>query len=257
MNFTEDYPFSLTGKKILVTGASSGIGRSAAIYCNQLGADIILIARDLERLKETFNLLERGNNKFYSIDLKNYEAIEPIINEYVDIYGKLDGFIHAAGIEKTIPLQLMNSKSYEDLYSINVISGFELAKIISKKKYINAAGGSFVFISSIMGTVGQSSKIGYCSSKGALISGVKAMALELAGKKIRVNTISPAIVETELTRRMFLSMTEETIKTISEMHPLGFGKPEDIAFATIFLLSDASKWITGSNLIIDGGYSAK
>lgn len=257
MNFTENYPFSLTGKKILITGASSGIGRSAAIYCNQLGADIILIARDLERLKGTFSLLGSGNNKFYSIDLKNYESIEPVINEYVDNYGKLDGFIHAAGIEKTIPLQLMDFKSYEDLFSINVISGFELAKIISKKKYINANGGSFVFISSIMGTVGRQGIIGYCSSKGALISGAKAMALELAAKKIRVNTISPAYVKTELTSKMFSTMTEESIKKIAEMHPLGFGKPEDIAYAAIYLLSDASRWVTGSNLIIDGGYSAK
>ncbi|HQN17018.1 MAG TPA: SDR family oxidoreductase [Bacteroidales bacterium] len=257
MKIIEDYPFSLSGKKILVTGASSGIGKSAAIWCNKMGADVILIARDQKRLKETYDILKVGNNTYYSLDLKTYEVIEPAVYEYVEKYGKIDGFIHAAGVEETIPMQLMSPKRYEELFSINVISGFEIARIISKKKYINPDGGSFIFISSIMGTLGQSGKIGYCSSKGALISGAKAMALELAVKKIRVNTISPAIVETELTRRMFTSLTEEAIKAISEMHPLGFGKPDDIAFAAIYLLSDAAKWVTGSNLIIDGGYCAK
>ena len=257
MNVSENNPFSLKAKKILVTGASSGIGKSAAIWCNKFGAELLLVARDTQRLQETFNTLHGENNAFYSIDLNHHELLEPIVSEYVEKHGKFDGFIHAAGIEITTPLQLMKPTQYEELFSINVISGFQLARVLSNKKYMNPVGGSFIFISSVMGFLGQSGKIAYCSSKGALISGARAMALELSKKNIRVNTISPSIVETEMTKRMFSSMPEESIKAISDMHPLGYGKTDDIAFAAIYLLSDASRWVTGSNLIIDGGYSAK
>ena len=142
------------------------------------------------------------------------------------------------------------------MFSVNVIAGFELAKIISKKKYLYKNGASFVFISSVMGILGQLGKIGYCSSKGSLISGVKAMALELASKKIRVNCILPGVVETEMSNEMFQKLSEESKKNIVDMHPLGLGKPEDIAYACVYLLSDSARWVTGTNLIIDGGYSA-
>jgi NAD(P)-dependent dehydrogenase (short-subunit alcohol dehydrogenase family) len=124
-------------------------------------------------------------------------------------------------------------------------------------KYLDENGASFVFISSVMGILGQSGKVAYSSSKGALISGAKAMALELAKKKIRVNCILPGVVETEMSNEMFQKLSEESKKSILEMHPLGLGKPEDIANACAFLLSDASGWITGTNLLVDGGYSAK
>jgi NAD(P)-dependent dehydrogenase (short-subunit alcohol dehydrogenase family) len=150
----------------------------------------------------------------------------------------------------------MTTLKYNEIFSVNVFSGFELAKIISKKNYINDAGGSFVFISSIMGMVGQPGKIGYCASKGALLAGSRAMALELAAKKIRVNCVCPSIVETEMTEKLFQGLPEESKQEIIKMHPLGLGKPEDVASAALFLLSDTSRWITGSQLVVDGGYSA-
>ncbi len=250
-------PFSLKNKNILITGASSGIGRQCAITFSQLGANVILIARNKERLKETYNKLDKGNHLIISQDITEYDKLEQIINAAVDKVGKISGFVHSAGIEMTLPLRSMQSSHYEKMFRINVISGFEIARIISKKKYLDERGASFVFLSSVMGILGQAGKVGYCSSKGALISGTKAMALELAKKNIRTNCILPGVVETEMTNKMFENLSEDSKKEITEMHPLGLGKPNDITYACVYLLSDSARWITGTNLIIDGGYSAR
>lgn len=249
--------FSLKNKNLLITGASSGIGRQCAITFSQLGANIILIARNKERLKDTFNKLEKGNHLIISQNITEYNKLEEIVNTSVEKIGKISGFVHSAGIEITLPLRNMQPSYYEKMFSVNVIAGFELAKIISKKKYLDKNGTSFVFISSVMGILGQAGKIGYCSSKGALISGSKAMALELVKKNIRVNCILPGVVKTEMSNKMFENLPEESKKSIVNMHPLGLGKPEDIASACAFLLSDAARWITGTNLIVDGGYSVR
>ena len=249
--------FNLKNRNIIVTGASSGIGRQCAITFSQLGANIILISRNKERLKETYNKLDKGNHLIISQDITKYDKLEEVVNTAVDKLGRISGFVHSAGIEMTLPLRNMQPSYYEKMFSINVISGFELARIISKKKYINKEGASFVFISSVMGILGQPGKIAYCSSKGALISGVRTLALELAKKNIRANCILPGVVETEMSKEMLKKFSEESKKSIIDMHPLGLGRPEDIANACAFLLSDASRWIIGINLIVDGGYSAK
>ena len=251
-----DSIFNLKNKNIIVTGASSGIGRQCAITFSQLGANVILIARNKERLKGTYNKLEKGNHLIISQDITKYDKLEEVVNTVVDKLGIISGFVHSAGIEMTLPLRIMQPSYYEKMFSVNVIAGFELARIISKKKYLEKTGASFVFISSVMGILGQVGKVGYCSSKGALISGVKAMALELAYKNIRVNCILPGVVETEMSNEMFQKLSEESKGNIVDMHPLGLGKPEDIAYACVYLLSDSARWITGTNLIIDGGYSA-
>ena len=254
-------PFSLTKKNILITGASSGIGRQCAISCPQMGANVVLIARNKERLKEAYNNLYKGKHLYkhlyFSQDITEYDKIEPIISEAISKLGKIHGLVHSAGIELTLPLKAMKPKYYERLFALNAISGFEIARIISKKKYLDEGGASFVFISSVMGILGQTGKIGYCSSKGALISSIRAMSLELAKKKIRVNCILPGVVETEMSSKMFENFPEESKKSTIDMHPLGLGEPIDIANACIYLLSDAAKWVTGTNLIIDGGYSAR
>jgi len=249
--------FNLKNKNIIITGASSGIGRQCAITLSQLGANVILIARNKERLKDIFNKLKKGNHLILSQDITEYAKLEEVVNTAVDKIGRISGFVHSAGTEVTLPLRSMKPSYYEEIFSVNVIAGFELAKIISKKKYINKEGASFVFISSVMGILGQSGKIAYCSSKGALTSGVKAMALELAPKNIKVNCVLPGVVETEMSNKMFENLSEESKKLIINMHPLGLGKTEDIASACAFLLSDAAKWIIGINLIVDGGYSAR
>jgi len=252
-----DSIFNLKNKNIIITGASSGIGRQCAITFSKLGANVILIARNKERLKETFNKLEKGNHLIIPQDITEYIELEEVIDKTVHKVGKISGFVHSAGREMTLPLRSMQPSYYEKMFSINVIAGFELAKIISKKKYINKSEASFIFISSIMGILGQPGKVAYCSSKGALISGAKVIALELAKKNIRVNCILPGVVETEMSNKMFENLPEESKKSILGMHPLGLGKPKDIGNTCAFLLSDASRWITGTNLIVDGGYSAR
>lgn len=252
-----DSIFNLKNKNIIITGASTGIGRQCAITFSKLGANVVLIARNKERLKETYNRLYKRNHLIISQNITEYDKLEEVVNTAVHKVGKISGFVHSAGVEMTMPLRSMQPSYYEEMFSINVIAGFELAKIISKKKNKSKEGASFVFISSIMSTLGQVGKIAYCSSKGGLLSGAKAMALELVSKNIRVNAISPAVVETEMSKKMFSYLSEESQNEIKSMHPLGLGQPEDIASACVFLLSDAAKWITGTNLIVDGGYSAK
>lgn len=249
--------FDLKNKNIFITGASSGIGRQCAITFSKFGANVILVARNKERLEQTFNKLNKGNHIFIVQDITEYDKLEEIINFSVGKIGKISGFVHSAGIDKLMPFKLIEPDIYKEMFDVNMISGFELARIISKKKYTNKEGASFVFISSIMGILGQIGKIAYCSSKGALISGAKAMALELVKKNIKVNCILPGVVETEMSKQVLSNLSEGSREEILNMHPLGLGKPDDIAYACAFLLSDASRWITGTNLIVDGGYSAK
>lgn len=249
-------PFSLEHKNILITGASSGIGAACSISCSELGANIILIGRSQNKLNLIFEKLKPGNHFMLSYDLMNIEGIEMAIEDTLNNYGKIHGFIHSAGIDITKPLNFLRQIDYQQIFNTNVVSGFEIARILSKKKFC-ADGASYVFIASVMSLVGEPSKIAYCAGKGALLAGCRSMALELAPKKIRINCISPAIVLTELVDKLFTELPEGAMERIKSLHPLGFGSPSDIANACVFLLSDEAKWITGSNLVIDGGYSCQ
>lgn len=246
----------LDHKNILITGASSGIGRQCAISASRLGANVVLIARNIERLNETMSLMEKGNHFVFSLDISEIDKIPGIVEEAFKRIGNISGFIHSAGFELTLPLKFMKKEHYEKLFLVNVVSGFEFIKVLSNKKYVNEKGASFLIISSVMSTVGRLGIVGYCASKGAIVAGIKPMALELASKKIRVNSISPGIVETEMTKKLFENIPDEAQKKIIDMHPLGLGKPEDVANLCMFLISDQSRWITGTNFVIDGGYSA-
>lgn len=247
--------FLLTDKKIIITGASSGIGRQCAISCSQMGAEVILIARNLDRLEETLCQMSGTGHELIVFDLTNYSEIKGMVSGIVARHGKIDGLVHCAGIDLLKPLAAMKAIDYEKIFAVNVISGFELAKIIAKSKYSNSHA-SIVFLASVMATEGASGKIAYCASKSALISSVKSMALELAKRSIRVNSISPSVTLTEMVEKIHENLEPEEIQSIKDKHPLGFGEPKDIANTAIFLLSSASKWITGTNIIVDGGYSA-
>jgi len=255
---TSTKPFSLENKSIVITGASSGIGKVTAIECSKAGATLLLLARNEERLEQTFRSLSPGNHRSFPVDLTRYDLLEAIINDFVNSSGKIDGLVHAAGAEMTVPFQMIRPEHYEKLFSVNVVSGFELARICAKKKYSDhEKGGAFVFISSIRAFFGQEGAIAYSASKGSLSAGIKSMALELAPKKIRVNAILPSIVKTEMTDSLFASVPEEVHQKMADAHPLGFGLPEDVAYAAVYLLSDAGRWMTGNNLVLDGGYSVR
>ena len=247
--------FSLENKNILITGASSGIGRQIAIKASQYGAHVILIARNEERLKETFNLLYNTGHFYISEDISNLSNIGKIVENVYQKVGVLNGFIHSAGIDQTIPLRNIQIASY-DSFRINFFSAIEFIKILTKKIYISSEGASIVLIASVMGFIGSPAKTLYSGTKGALISAAKSLALELSTKRIRVNCISPAFVKTPMLDTIKNKIGEENFEKIINMHPLGLGEVTDIANASIFLLSDASRWITGTNLVVDGGYSA-
>lgn len=247
----------LANKNIVITGASSGIGRQIAIEASRNGAGLILIARNKERLDETRQMLDKGSHYVYPFDVSDFSSIDTLIGEIVLKAGNISGFVHSAGIELTVPFRNMKPETYEELFKVNVISAFEFARVISKKKNMNPDGGSFIFLGSVMSKLGKEGKVGYCASKAALTSSVKAMALELGSRKIRCNVVMPGVVQTDMVNNMFESLPESSVSDIIKQHPLGLGKPEDIAGLAVFLLSDESRWITGSEITIDGGYSAQ
>ncbi len=247
---------NLEGKRILVTGASSGIGRAVAIQAASLGASLILLGRNDERLKITHNSLQGIGHEYYSIDITNYSQVEKIINSSVANSGYINGFVHSAGIEKIVPFKASTPQHFKEVFEINVFAGFEIARLLSQKKNVNPTGASHVFISSVNARLGDPCKIIYCSSKSALLAGVKAMALELSSKKIRCNCVLPGCVDTEMVKKIFETVPIEAKQEIINKHPLGIGQPEDVANLVCFLISDLAKWITGSEYIIDGGYSS-
>ena len=249
--------FSLSNKTILITGASSGIGRSCAVQCSKMGASLLLMGRNDDELNRTVSELQPGTKvEMIVADFSKMVDLELVIAEKILTIGKIAGFIHCAGVEKTLPLKKQTSEVFQSIFDINVFAGFELAKIISLKKY-KAEKASFVFIASVAGMVGESGKTIYSASKGAVISGARSMSMELARSDIRVNSISPAMVKTPILEKMFDGIGEEATQNIIKKHPLGIGEPEDVANACVFLLSDAAKWITGTNLVVDGGYTAQ
>lgn len=247
-------PFTLEGKNILITGASSGIGRQCAISCSQMGAKVILIARNEERLKETLAMMEGEGHIYYSFDLNNVSLIKELVIDCTSKIGKLDGFVHAAGIEKTLPVKLLTTDDYEHIFKVNTLSAFEFIRLLSNKKYFKDKG-HIVLISSITSVIGRNGVTAYAASKGALVSAIRAMALEFSKKEICVNSISPGTVLTPLMENFLSTLSEEDYNKRISGFPLGIGKPEDISNICVFLLSDASRWITGQNIIVDGGYT--
>lgn len=249
-------PFTLKEKTIIVTGASSGIGRQCAIDCSKMGAKVILIARNQERLEETLASLDNNDHQVYSYDLTQIDGIKDLVNEIVSSNGKINGLIHAAGIEITKPIKLLEPCDFEMIYKTNNLSGFELMRQLSSIKNMNK-GGSIIFISSITAIIGRSGVAAYAASKGAMISATKSFALELAKRQIRVNCISPGTILTPMMQNYLNDLDEISRQKRVDGFPLGLGETTDISNACIYLLSDASRWITGQNIIIDGGYTIK
>ena len=245
-------PFSLEGKTILVTGASSGIGRQTAIECSKMGAKVIVCGRNQERLNETLSSMEVEGHISFAGDLLEEDVIKQLVQEIPNI----DGTVLAAGRGLTLPFQFSTREKFDEIFNINFFSTVELLRMLAKKKKINA-NGSVVIIVSIGGTKKFAPGNGiYGAAKAALNSMVHFSAIELASKKIRVNGICPGMIDTPLIHRGTLS--EEQLKMDAEKYPLKrYGKTEDVAMGAIYLLSDASSWVTGHSLVIDGGITAK
>lgn len=245
-------PFSLEGKTILVTGASSGIGRATAIECSKMGAKLIICGRNRERLEETISNLYGNEHQIFEGDLLQNDVLDNLIS----VVPQLDGAVLSAGKGLTLPFQFSTREKFDDIFNINFFSPLELLRLLVKKKKFNL-NSSVVFIVSIGGVrrfiVGNSI---YGASKAALHSMINFTANELAVKKIRVNGICPGMVETPLIRKG--TLTDEQLKEDMDKYPLKrYGKPEDIAYGTIYLLSEASSWMTGQSIVIDGGITCK
>lgn len=244
-------PFSLEGKTVLVTGASSGIGRATAIECSKMGATLIITGRNADRLQDTFEALEGEGHQQVVADLND----EADIIELVEACPILDGLVNNAGRGKSKPVNFLNLEDLQAVYTTNLFGVALLTKSLLKKKKIRK-GGSIVFTSSISSYITAPGLAIYASSKAAVLAYMRTCAVELGPKNIRANAVLPGMVETKLINSG--TYTDEDKNKDLNLYPLGrYGMPSDIAFAIVYLLSDASSWMTGTELIIDGGRCLK
>ncbi len=242
-------PFSLEGKTILITGASSGIGRETAIQCSKMGAKVIVTARSKDNLLETLSLLDGEGHKLIVADLANDDDLNRLINELPPI----NGCVNNAGYNITELVQFIKQENMERIFRVNTLAPILLTRSIVKSKKI-LKGSSIVFTSSIaaIGVASPGNSL-YSSTKGALSAFMRNAAWELAPRNIRCNAVLPGMVETPLKEEKKL-ITEEQWETARQLYPLKrFGDPKDVALAIVYFLSDASSWVTGTELIIDGG----
>lgn len=245
-------PFSLEGKTILVTGASSGIGRGIAVECSKMGAKLVLNGRNVERLNETLLQLAGEGHIAIAADLSTQEEIERLVTEVPE----LNGCVHSAGIPKICAVKFIDRNLLEDIINVNTIAPILLTSLLLKKKKLQKRS-SIVFISSISGVCAANiGEAPYSTTKGALSGFTKTAAYELAAQGTRVNCICPGLVPTNILNLSNTVFSEEQLKeTMYGRYPLKrVGTPEDIAYGVIYLLSEASSWVTGINLVIDGGY---
>lgn len=240
-------PFSLEGKAVLVTGASSGIGRGIAVTCSKMGATVIINGRNLAKLNETLSLMEGDGHVIAAGDLTVSETLEQMVGGLP----KLDGIVQCAGMGQRIPCKDLHSDDVNQVMDVNFKAPVMLQAELLRQKKINK-GASIVFVASIASWSPSFGNSVYSASKGAIISYANCLALELAPRKIRVNCISPAMVWTDLIIQE--GVDEEQLKQDEQKYPLKrYGTPEDIANLAIYMLSDASTWMTGSNVKISGG----
>ena len=249
-------PMDLSGQTILVTGASSGIGRETAILLSRLGARLVVVGRNVEQLQRTIARLEPGAHRAEVLDLaQQADRIPSWIKELTKEIGPLRGLVHSAGIHQARPLRFLSAENLDDVMRINFVAAVQLAKGF-RQRGVCASSSSIVFLSSVVGLVGQSGVSAYSASKGALIALSRSLALELVAEGIRVNCVAPGQVRTEMAEQQQQSLTAEQFTAIEARHPLGLGQPSDVASAIAFLLADTGRWITGTTLVVDGGYTA-
>ncbi|MGG4396977.1 SDR family oxidoreductase [Paenibacillus thiaminolyticus] len=246
-------PLDFAGRKILVTGASSGIGRATAIYLSKLGAQIVLNGRNEERLNETMLQLTGRNHQILAADLAKEEELGHFFDQAVQDGIKLDGMVHCAGIPYVMPLQSLSKKRLSDVMETNFFPFIELVRQYAKKKY--SSGGSIVCISAIISVQPRAYETGYIASKAAMNAAVTSLAFELAKKGIRINGILAGNIMTEMVQETLKEYAnEEHLNNVIEKSLLGVGEPDDIASVCAFLLSDMARFITGRNMYADGGF---
>lgn len=243
--------YNLKGKKILLTGASDGIGKATSIFLSQLGAQLVLISRTESKLHDVYMLLEGEGHFFFPYDLTNIEGINDLVQKAVERIGPFDGFVHCAGVGGMRPLKMVTPNYLHGMMLLNFYSFIEIVRRISKKEN-HQQGLSIVAMSSIAAKQGQKSQVAYCASKAALDGAIRALAKELADKRVRINSIVAGMIQTGMYERF----KDRTGQSIEDEYLLGLGEPIDIAHSIAFLLSPVSRIITGTGLVIDSGKTA-
>lgn len=244
--------FSLLGKTVLVTGASSGLGRACAVACSGLGARLVLSGRDQQRLEQTRSLLQGGDHLIFAGDLTCADNRAALVAQAP----LLDGAVFAAGVHRLKPAKFVTAAAVEETFAINYTAPVALTTALLKAAKV-ARHASLVFVGSVAADSASVGNSLYAGSKGALLSTARVFALELARQGIRVNVISPGQVQTAMVEQNARQMTAEALAQNEAAYPLGVGQPEDVANAALFLLSGLSAWMTGHNLVVDGGYTLR
>lgn len=248
-------PMSLEGRTILVTGATSGIGKATAIYLSKLGARVVASGRNQARLDETLAALEGEGHIGRLFDLADLDAIVPWLKALCADIGPLNGIAHCAGVQATKPIQSINSTFVMDVLTQNLGAALMLAQAF-RLKACHGSPASLVYCSSSAALRTAPGNVVYAASKGGIVSAVKGLGVELVRDGVRVNAVAPAMVDTPMSDQFRTILSEENFKRVVDMHPLGLGRPDDVAAAIAFLLADTSRWITGSILSVDGGFLA-
>ena len=248
-------PLDLTGKRILVTGASSGIGKATSQIISKLGGKVILLARHEQRLEQVYANLVGDGHGMHAFDLAATDDIPGMMKVVAKEHGYLTGMFHAAGIGAIMPVNILKQKYIDAVLDVSVKASLMLTRGFCQKG-VQAQGvqGSLVFMSSAAGLCGVGGMSMYSASKAAVDGAVRSLACELAPRSIRVNSIAAGAVKTEMHEEIVKKLSEQEINEYEQRHLLGFGNPEDVAHAAAFLLSDAAAWITGTTMIVDGGY---
>jgi NAD(P)-dependent dehydrogenase (short-subunit alcohol dehydrogenase family) len=253
---THESPMSLLNRQIMVTGASSGIGRETCILLSELGARVFLVARHQETLEETRAAMASANHIVLPFDLNDVEAIPSWLVEVTAQYGPLNGLVHSAAIQRAKSVREFDDLAVQETMRINFNAAFSLIRGF-RQKQVRSDQTSIVLVSSIAGLIGVAGNSAYSASKGALIAATKSLALELSRLDIRINCVAPGLVNTDMLSEFRKKLSKDQYEHIVSLHPLGLGQPRDVANAIAFLLADTSRWITGTTLVVDGGYTAQ
>lgn len=248
-------PEALAGKRVLVTGASSGMGRAAALALSHCGAALIINGRDEVRLDDTLRSLAGAGHEAVAAEISGADQTADMIKATAKASGPLDGIFHAAGAYQVMPMKVTKQRHIDEVFAASVGGAYGIGRAAAQRSIMND-GGSVVFMSSVSAQAGHAGLAAYSGSKAAIIGLVRALAHEFAPRRVRVNAIVSATIVSEMLQRNLATAPDETLDAGAARHPLGYGTPADIANAVLFLMSDASRWVTGTAMAVDGGYLA-
>ncbi len=247
---------ALEGMTYLVTGASSGIGRTTAILLADCGARVVVNGRDEVRLNETLSALNGSGHRAFPCALKTADQTNDWVKGLLESTGPLNGVLHSAGIEMIRPVRMIKQAHLDDVLGSSLFAAFGMVKALCGKGAL-VDGASLVFMSSVAGSTGQIGMTAYSAAKASIDGMVRSLACELAPRKIRVNSISAGAVHTAMHERITKGSGDDVTRAYANSHLLGFGTPEDVAQAVVYLLSPVSRWVTGTTMFVDGGYAVR